>query len=106
MKRKIDGVFPRPALILREIGPRNAGFDDSGKDLVCAGASSISIGALNALDQLFKNDCILEMKENRISIKVKESKEGLEQVLRCIVIQLETMVESYPEYIRIIRKEV
>ena len=84
----------------------HAGFEDSGKDLVCAGASSISIGALNALDQLFKNDCILEMKENRISIKVKESKKGLEQVLRCIVIQLETMVESYPEYIRIIRKEV
>ena len=29
MKRKIGGVFPRPALILREIVPRNAGFDDS-----------------------------------------------------------------------------
>lgn len=84
----------------------HAGFDDSGKDLVCAGASSISIGALNALDQLFKDDCILEMKENRIYIKVKEYRSDLEQVLKCIVIQFKTMVESYPEYIRIIRKEV
>lgn len=84
----------------------HAEYGEYGKDLVCAGASSITIGALNALDQLFKNDCELELLENKISIKVKNFKDDLNIVLKSMVIQLETMAESYPENIKIIRKEV
>lgn len=84
----------------------HARYDVHGNDLVCAGASSISIGALNALDQLFENDCSLEMLENKISIKVLNQKEELNLVLKSILIQFETMVEVYPDYIKMIRKEV
>lgn len=84
----------------------HAEYDEYGNDLVCAGASTISIGAMNALDELFKDDCQLEMNENVISIKVLKFKESLDLVLNFLLLQFETMVEGYPKNIRIIRKEV
>ena len=84
----------------------HAHFDEWGKDLVCAGASSIGFGALNALDELFEQDVDLEVRENLIRIKVLKNSDSLQLVLLFLVKQYETMVESYPQNITIIRKEV
>ncbi len=84
----------------------HAGYDEKGKDLVCAGVSSIAIGALNAIDQS-GDVCDLVMKEAYISIDVKKQKDHDTQVmLEMLRIQLITMQEAYPNYIQYCEQEV
>lgn len=45
-------------------------FDQYGKDVVCAGVSSVVIGALNALDILYPSACDLDISGNQIHIHV------------------------------------
>lgn len=79
---------------------------DRGQDLVCAGASSIGIGALNALDEIFSKDVRLEQRKNKILVKVIENSDKLQTTLNFLILQYQTMVEAYPQNITIIRKEV
>lgn len=84
----------------------HAQFAPHGEDLVCAGASSIAIGALNALDTLCTNKCLLEIDDGYIKIIVEEDSNTVQTVLQTLYIQLATMVESYKEYIEIMKEEV
>lgn len=77
-----------------------------GEDLVCAGVSSISIGALNAIDLLEKNSCLYEMKHGYIEIRVVTDSDQLQLLLSMLIIQLTTMENSYKKYIRIRKQEV
>lgn len=84
----------------------HAASAEAGEDLVCAGVSSISVGALNALDELCTNKCLLEMKEAHIYIEVKTDDETVQTILHTLYIQLKTMNMSYKEYIEIMKVEV
>ena len=84
----------------------HAGAGEYGHDLVCAGASSIMTGALNALDILFPGECQLVMSGNRMEAAADSGNEQLQAVLRTVEIQLETMAEQFPDNIKVIRKEV
>lgn len=85
----------------------HAGYKEQGKDLICAGVSSIAIGALNAIDLKGKQVCDLEMKDAYIRITVKRMAEHDVQVmLDMLLIQLMTMRETYPDYIKITDQEV
>lgn len=84
----------------------HAEYANRGEDLVCAGASSIGIGALNALDEIFSKDVRLEQRKNKILIKVLEDSDRLQTTLKFLICQFQTMVEAYPKNITIIRKEV
>lgn len=77
-----------------------------GQDLVCAGASAILIGGLNGIDEIFKNDCNLIMKNNHIEIRVLKKSDSLSLVLEFMLKQLKTIEESNPNHIKITRKEV
>ncbi len=83
-------------------------FAPSGKDLVCAAVSSILTGALNALDEEYREqtELVLNPKTNRISIQVLCSDSSLQSCLRFLHNQLKTVQERYPKHIRIDRKEV
>lgn len=81
----------------------HANYEESGKDIVCAAISAISVGAINAL-------------ENPKSFKIKVEKGNVEIesidatskndciVLETMMIQLKTVMESYPERIKVIEK--
>ena len=83
----------------------HADFDESGKDLVCASVSSISVGLLNAINE--KNyDVDMTMDEGLINIEVLDlNNTDLQLMLFVAIIQLKTIEESYSKYIRI-EKEV
>ena len=83
----------------------HADFDESGKDLVCASVSSISVGLLNAISE--KNyDVDMTMDEGLINIEVLDlNNTDLQLMLFVAIIQLKTIEESYSKYIRI-EKEV
>lgn len=79
-------------------------FANVGQDIVCAGVSSIVFGGLNALEQLFPEDSKLQVLDNAISMHNPTPSATI--VLQVIFIQLQTIAESYPQYLRIqIRKE-
>jgi uncharacterized protein YsxB (DUF464 family) len=73
----------------------------AGSDLVCAGASSIVIGLLNAVDQMAPNDCCITKKGNNILIEVTNDCPKVQHILQTGLIQLETIKESFPKNIQI-----
>lgn len=84
----------------------HAGYGDKGQDLVCAGVSSIAVGTMNALDQLCQDMCDLQMQEAYIHILVKQQSSTVQTVLTTMCIQLETMQESYSNFLTINDQEV
>ena len=82
----------------------HAGYDRSGRDLVCAAVSSIGIGTLNALDEMVKDHCDLELSED-IKITVRQSDEKVQTILEVLDHQLMTIALKYPQYVKITRKE-
>lgn len=79
----------------------HAGAGDVGYDLVCAGASAIIFGALNALDMLAPEQCQLNVEKNRIHIEVIKESDPLNLLLESLLIQLKTLETSYNQYINI-----
>lgn len=78
----------------------HANYDKYGKDIVCAGVSAVVTGGINALESQVSNIEIIS-KENELGVKVINSNEYIQIVLKTILIQLETIESSYKKYIKI-----
>ena len=74
----------------------HAQFAEHGKDLICAAVSAIVTGGFNAFDE--KDISSVELKEGYAILILKE---GNSPVLNTIVIQLKTIEQAYPKYIKI-----
>lgn len=80
----------------------HAGSGDYGFDLVCAAVSAISIGALNALDQM-NVDADLEMDPSPyVKMEVLDDQNDY---LQFVYYQLKSIESSYAQYISIREKE-
>lgn len=77
-----------------------------GQDLVCAGASSIAVGMMNALDQMTPDTCNFQMKEGHVSILVTKVTEQNQILLEGMIYQLKTLQETYNNNITITDQEV
>ena len=89
-----------------EISSRgHAEYGDKGKDLVCAGVSSIIFGLLNVLEEC-KVDYSYNQQDNLIETKIIKPTHDSNVMLNVVDIQLNTIRESYPEYVEIEYKEV
>lgn len=76
---------------------------DPGKDLVCSAVSAITFGGLNALSQKVK---ITVKEDAHVTIKVSEKVTTKDYIiLETLLTQLKTIAHSYPQNIKIIRKE-
>lgn len=84
----------------------HAEFAEKGQDIVCAACSLVSIGLLNAIDEMCSEQCELLKEDNRIYIEVKESNERLQIILNAGIIQYRTLAEEFGKYIRIRKTEV
>ncbi len=74
-----------------------------GEDLVCASVSSITLGTLNALEHLDAFDIVT--KEGLVEITTKHPISHHDSiVLHTMLRQLETIAETYPQYIKITKK--
>lgn len=80
-------------------GHANSG--EYGKDLVCAGVSAIVIGALNNIDV---HNYEIEIEEGHVKVQtINEITTHDEIVFQTMFTQLETIKESYPLNIKIIK---
>ena len=85
----------------------HANSAEYGKDLVCAGVSSICVGIANALvSKDFMNYGSIDIKEGFVHIKVLKSTHDIQVVLETLEIMLDTIEESYTKYIKITKMEV
>ena len=78
----------------------HANYDEYGKDIVCAGVSAVVTGGINALENQVENIEIIN-EENKLGVKVINSNEYIQIILKTIIIQLETIENSYKKYIKI-----
>lgn len=74
--------------------------------LVCAEVSAISVGTLNAIDEMCPDSCDIQMEDGYVSIKVRKSNDVLQTVLKTMEIQLKTVEFSNKDYIRVEKVEV
>ena len=80
----------------------HANYDEYGKDIVCAGVSAIVTGGINALEPYLKNIEIIN-ESNKLGVIVIESNEVIQVILNTMLVQLETIENSYKKYIKIKR---
>jgi uncharacterized protein YsxB (DUF464 family) len=84
----------------------HANAADKGEDLICAGVSAITVGTLNALDELVKGSTNDSMKEGYIHISVNTINPTQQTILQSMLIQLKSIQEAHPKYITIKKQEV
>lgn len=82
----------------------HADFDDYGKDIVCAGASAVVFGNVNAVLSMTDSDPEVDLGEDGGYLHFNVSDpddEKLQTILEAMIISLKTIEEEYNEYIRI-----
>ncbi|MFX3615947.1 MAG: ribosomal-processing cysteine protease Prp [Sporolactobacillus sp.] len=81
-----------------------------GYDLVCAGASAVAFGSLNALEQLTKSHPDVKQKaaggflECCFSDTLGADQDKAQLILEAMLISMRTIERSYGKYLRIIDK--
>ncbi|MEK4486596.1 ribosomal-processing cysteine protease Prp [Psychrobacillus sp. FSL H8-0484] len=90
----------------------HADFAEHGKDLVCAGASAVSFGAVNAIIALTEITPIIEQKGNGgylyvevPSITNPEKAANIQLILEAMIVSLQTIEQDYGKYIKITFKQ-
>ena len=79
-------------------------FDDYGKDIVCAGVSSVVTTTINAI-LTFNKDYVYYLKEHdKFIIEVNVHNEIVDNLINNMIDMLEDIEEDYPNNIKI-RKE-
>lgn len=84
----------------------HANYGTEMMDVVCAQVSAISVGILNAIDEMCSNSCSIQMESGYIEIIVNQSSEVLQTILKTAEIQLKTVEHTNYEYIKITKAEV
>lgn len=85
----------------------HANSAEYGKDLVCAGVSTATTGIANALVQRgFLDLGTIDLREGFVYIKVNQYEKDIQVVLETFEVILETIEESYSQYMKITKMEV
>lgn len=84
----------------------HAKYADPGKDIVCAGVSAVTIGAVNAIEKLTGLVPDAKMESGWLSASAPESgdpaRDGQVQLLlEGMIASLESIVDEYGKYVRI-----
>ena len=90
----------------------HANFAEHGQDLVCAGASAVSFGAVNAISVLTKTTPIIKQKGNGgylyvevPSIENADKAAQIQLILESMIVSLQTIEQDYEKYIQITFKK-
>ena len=92
---------------LRILG--HAGYEEYGKDIVCAGVSALVVNLVNAIEKLTDDRLIVQTDESRGLIEFKfQQQAGHDATLlmRACIMGLEAIQQEHSDYIRLLFKEV
>jgi uncharacterized protein YsxB (DUF464 family) len=81
----------------------HANFAERGKDLVCAGVSSVTVGTYNAICKLLDADINGEMESGKVYLEFpRQQDEALQQQLQLLaesmLVMLETIQNAYGDF--------
>ncbi|QCT01986.1 hypothetical protein E6C60_1268 [Paenibacillus algicola] len=84
----------------------HAGYADPGQDIVCAGVSAVTVGTVNSIEALTGTVMEAEMKGGFLSAVLPHeghnaSSEQVQLLLESMVLMLQSIADSYDEYIQI-----
>jgi uncharacterized protein YsxB (DUF464 family) len=82
----------------------HAGYDDKGKDIVCASVSSIVITTINAIIEINPDAIDYSDLDNEIIIRKLKEDEIVNKLLNNMILLLENLEKDYKDYIKIIRR--
>ena len=82
----------------------HAGYDDKGKDIVCASVSSIVITTINGIIEIDKDAIDYSDLDNEIIIRKLKEDEIVNKLIKNMILLLESLEKDYKEYIKIIRR--
>ena len=83
----------------------HAGYDDYGKDIVCASVSSIVITTINNVLDIDEDSILYEDNDNKIKIEIKKDDEIVNKLINNMVLLLENLEKDYPKNIKILRRK-
>ncbi len=81
----------------------HAGYDDSGKDIVCAAVSTACIMTANLIDKLDLRYNILDLvcDEGYFRLQVKKDNSVISSIIDNLNESLDSLQKEYPKYIKI-----
>ena len=84
----------------------HAKYADRGKDIVCAGVSAVTVGAVNAIEKLTGLVPAAEMRSGWLSADAPESEDAakdsvVQLLLEGMMAALESIVDEYGKYVSI-----
>ena len=82
----------------------HAGYADYGKDIVCAGVSSVVTTTVNAIEMFDKNYISYEQKKDYFEIVILKHNEIVDNLINNMINMLNDLENDYPKNIKI-RKE-
>ena len=82
----------------------HAGYDDKGKDIVCASVSSIVITTINGIIEINPDAIDYSDLDNEIIIRKLKEDEIVNKLINNMILLLENLEKDYKDYIKIIRR--
>ncbi|AJD91648.1 ribosomal-processing cysteine protease Prp [Jeotgalibacillus malaysiensis] len=86
----------------------HADYAEHGKDLVCAGASAVSFGAVNAVLSLTETEPLIHQGDDGGYLRVEfpdEANSSTQLIMESMIVSLQTIEQEYGQYIKITFKQ-
>ncbi len=83
----------------------HAMYDDYGKDIVCAAASSTVITSIESIAAFDKDAVDIVNEKDKLEIVIKKHDDITNKLLDTMLLLLNELVKKYPNNIKIINKE-
>ena len=84
----------------------HAGYEDSGKDIVCAAVTSAVQLTANGITEILHFPADVSVSENAVTLQTQSPDQETENFLKAFQLQLEVLEEQYPSFIQIRYLEV
>lgn len=82
----------------------HSGYEERGKDIVCASVSSIVITTINAIIEIDSDAIDYSDLDNKIIIRVLKDDEIVNKLINNMILLLESLEKDYKDFIKIIRR--
>ena len=82
----------------------HSGYEEVGKDIVCASVSSIVITTINAIIEIDSDAIDYSDLDNKIIIRILKEDEVVNKLIKNMILLLEQLENDYKDYIKIIRR--
>ena len=83
----------------------HANYDDFGKDIVCASASSIIITSVNACLKFDNSSLNYKEEKDKLIIDIKSDEYNIKLIINNMIDMLEELAETYNKNIKIVKEE-